>query len=101
MQLTARTEQLPDCHRPTSNQVTEENVMLSVYWIENKEGWLLANWYDHERAERGGFAETLIQMDDDLVLRDEAPGYEETPDLIDDDEDWPPAPPRFAAGARW
>ena len=43
--------------------------MLIVRWIEDKEGCLLANWYDEEKAEHGGFAETVVPMDGREALK--------------------------------
>jgi hypothetical protein len=62
--------------------------MLSVCWSEDRDGCLVANWYDDERAERGGFAETVVAMDD---YRDE-PLVDETEPDEDDDEQalWQP-----------
>lgn len=69
--------------------------MLIVRWNEDKEGCLLANWYDDERIEHGGFVETVVQMEDYIALRSERSEQ----DAWDEDEAWEPEAleqPRYA-----
>jgi hypothetical protein len=80
--------------------------MLNLRWIEDKEGCLLANWYDNEKGEHGGFAETVVPMGELIVLRDEGPGLlheldADASDQDEDDEEPAPACLRFASGGRW
>lgn len=70
--------------------------MLTVRWMEDKEGCLVANWYDHEGAARGGFVETVVSMDDYLDER-----LAETCDQDEEYEEPFLAQPRIAAGGRW
>ena len=67
--------------------------MLTVRWVEDREGCLLANWYDDERAEHGGFAETFVALDDDLVRRSGRPDWlqELLADCADDEDCEEPA----------
>jgi hypothetical protein len=74
--------------------------MLIVRWVEDREGCLLANWYDEERAEHGGFAETVVPMDDYLIRRSKCAEVRkqvsDTADWDEDYEDQAPEQPRFA-----
>lgn len=73
-----------------------------MHWVEDKEGCLPANWYDDERAERGGFAETVVSMDDYLGRRSERLEWvrDQVLDAADWDEDYDESAleqPRFAS----
>jgi hypothetical protein len=73
--------------------------MLIVRWVEDKEGCLLANWFDEERAEHGGFAESVVHMDDYLDRRSERL-ESDTADLDEDYEDLTLERPSFALAGR-
>ena len=64
--------------------------MLTVRWVEDREGCLFANWYDDERAEHGGFAEADTATDDDPVRRSGRPEWlrELIAECADGDEDY-------------
>jgi hypothetical protein len=72
--------------------------MLNVRWNEDREGCLVANWYDDERAEHGEFAEIVVPMDEYLVRRSVSV-REQVLDAEDWDEDYEEPPltrPAFA-----
>ena len=54
--------------------------MLTMDWIEDKDGRIAANWYDDEKSEYGCFAESLVPVEQGVDL------YALFPELTD--EDW-------------
>lgn len=67
--------------------------MLIVRWNEDKEGRLLASWYDDDRVEHGHFSEAVAHMDDYIVMKNGRPEM----DVLDPDEEFE-LEPCFALG---
>ena len=69
--------------------------MLTMDWIEDKDGRIAANWYDDEKSEYGCFAESLVPVEQGIDL------YALFPELAAEDweiedDDLPPVQPSVA-----